>query len=229
MDSILSINVPFPRIQIITSSGETLKTVGDSLGNYKIRGNISSKKSIVMLESDADNQNSSRIFIDTLLNKGETLKINIKMLPVSICSDTFLPAPILFKKNKTQLNSDEQTSLINWAKESSLTLEELFSNMKLQITAYSSYQEKDIIAKERGWYIYKIFIENGFRKENIEVIIKDKEDYNYFQYADGCHYYFLKSEVVRINKNLIDKTTGLDEQNKLQTKRQVVVINWKYK
>ena len=226
IDDSLLIPVAYPEIEIATKTGQTFNVKGDSLGIYELKENVEAGQQKFILTATAENQITTKLTWDTVITRDANFEQPVRMKPASICWDSFLPTPIIFDKDKSELKKVHLNKLLYWIREAPKSLDDVFEKKSVEIIAYSSFNESEQVAKKRGEYIYNLFLENGLHRDDITLEIKGTESFFYCEYCDGCHYYFLKGKGVELSKELIDKETDNEITEEYQQMRRIVELKW---
>lgn len=228
-DSIRTIPLPHTLISVYNEK-ELIQTVSTDLeGNYLLNLNVISGKNKLSIEIKSEFYSTYNQFLDSnLLTKGQ-FNYEIKLLPIKICNDSFLPTPIYFDENAIVLDKKDEMRLLTEFFHMNEQLQFMFAKKSLELVAYCDYNEKPQIAEKRMLYIYNMALEAGFKQEDLRMKVYAKRELFVCDYCDGCHYFFLKGQGTTLSKSVYSELATPEEQDAHLAKRRTVLFNWEDK
>lgn len=228
-DSIRTIPLPHTLISVYNEN-ELIQTVTTDLeGKYQLNLNVKSSKNKLSIEIKSEFYSTYNQVLDSNLFTNCQFNNEIKLTPIKICNDSFLPTPIYFEENAIVLDKKDEMKLLTELFHMNEQLQFMFAKKSLELVAYCDYNEKPQIAEKRMLYIYNMALEAGFKQEDLRMKVYAKRELFVCDYCDGCHYFFLKGQGTTLSKSVFSKLATPEEQEAHLAKRRTVLFNWEDK
>jgi hypothetical protein len=225
-----------PTITITTSDGQIAEAKGDSIGNYTASIHLSKTCKEIHIKITASGYFGvkDKIFItenaDSIVLKKD---YGIQFGPS--CSDSFLPGDILFAKNslipeKYYIGTADSLSIDSSLYYFVQGFKKHYDDFKIELVAYSGYDEDSSLCLKRLNLIYDELIAYGFPKRKLIKTAKYRQPREYYPYRDTCISYYMRlKQPYIIDEKYIASFTDQAEKEKAEQLRRVVTFNWVFK
>ncbi|MCC6702458.1 MAG: hypothetical protein IT221_13095 [Fluviicola sp.] len=228
-DSIRTIPLPHTLISVYNENKLVQTVTTDLEGNYLLNLNVLSGKNKLSIEIKSEFYSTYNQVLDSNLFTNGQFNYEIKLVPIKICNDSFLPTSIYFDENAIVLDKKDEMRLLTELFHMNEQLQFMFAKKSLELVAYCDYNEKPQIAEKRMLYIYNMALEAGFKQEDLRMKVYAKRELFVCDYCDGCHYFFLKGQGTTLSKSVYTELATPEEQDAHLAKRRTVLFNWEDK